>query len=190
MTKDPFRDDQGNRQIQMKGGKPTYRGYTIEPKKDFGSSGYHVGPFVYDRGYVVTDGGITNVMPGATWFTTHDDAMRAIDDLIASKDFVSEGEHPFWAYVRLRRAAEERALELALALNALVETSEASIEKPLTTMPALVRARLWARKLLNEIDDNCDRRDTVLHTDGRRERLGVKKGGYFSLPMKKKETVS
>lgn len=185
MTKDPFRDAQGNRQIQMKGSKPTYRGYTIEPKKDFGRHGYHIGPFIYESGFVVTDGGIVNVMPGAAWFTTHNEAMRAIDDLIACQDWISEGEHPFWAFNRLRRAAEERAAELALALNALVVTSEASIEKPLATMTALHKARTWARRLLNEIDDNCDTRTTIISTDGSRRRDGVKKGGHFGLPTKK-----
>ena len=55
------------------------RKYRIVPKRDFGSGpGYFIkGKFV-KSGFVVTDGGICNVMPGATWFLTVADAMRAL----------------------------------------------------------------------------------------------------------------
>lgn len=61
--------------------------YRIVPKRDFGSGrGYwlpnagNTGTGKYGfvkRGFVVTDG-ICNVMPGAAWFQTIPEAMRAI----------------------------------------------------------------------------------------------------------------
>ena len=58
-----------------------YRGFTIEPKRDFGPSGFYIGGKFIKRGYVVVKDGC-NAMPGATWFYTVEDAKNAIDILI------------------------------------------------------------------------------------------------------------
>lgn len=59
--------------------KKLYRGYTIQPKRDFPPGGYLSNGKVITKGWVVTDGGIVNVMPGATWFYTVKEAIEAID---------------------------------------------------------------------------------------------------------------
>lgn len=58
-----------------------YRGFTIEPKRDFGPTGFFIdGRFVKHGHVVVKDG--CNAMPGATWFLTIEDAKEAVDVLI------------------------------------------------------------------------------------------------------------
>jgi hypothetical protein len=44
--------------------------YHIKPKRDFGLYGWYDSETRTNirHGYVVTDGGIINVMPGACWF--------------------------------------------------------------------------------------------------------------------------
>ena len=58
-----------------------YRGFTVEPKRDFGQSGFYIGGKFVKRGFVVTKGGC-NAMPGATWFLSVEDATQAIDTFI------------------------------------------------------------------------------------------------------------
>lgn len=67
--------------------------YRIVPKRDFGSGpGFWIkGKFV-KSGFVVTDG-ICNIMPGATWFQTVEEAMQGLKHLIEA-DFKAER---FWA---------------------------------------------------------------------------------------------
>lgn len=60
-----------------------YRLFFIEPKRDFGPVGHFIDGKYVKKGWLVTDGGICNVMPGATWFRTIKDAKHAIDVLIA-----------------------------------------------------------------------------------------------------------
>lgn len=57
--------------------KIEFQGFTILPKRDFGTVGFNImGEKVRD-GFVVTKNGC-NVMPGATWFQTVVAAKRAI----------------------------------------------------------------------------------------------------------------
>lgn len=63
-------------------GSQRYRLFLIEPKRDFGPHGYLSDGKVIKEGWVVTDG-MCNVMPGATWFSTVNEAEHAIDVLIA-----------------------------------------------------------------------------------------------------------
>lgn len=58
-----------------------YRGFTVEPKRDFGPAGFLVDGRVTKIGYVVTRHGC-NAMPGAVWFRSIEDAKDAIDVLI------------------------------------------------------------------------------------------------------------
>jgi hypothetical protein len=60
-----------------------YRGYTITPKRDFGSQPYFIGGRVIRAGFNVVCDGI-NVMPAATWFYTVEHARVGIDCLIES----------------------------------------------------------------------------------------------------------
>jgi hypothetical protein len=60
-----------------------YRLLIITPKRDFGD-GFLIKGKMVKEGWVVTDG-FCNVMPGACWFQTIDEAKRAIDVLIAVK---------------------------------------------------------------------------------------------------------
>lgn len=57
-----------------------YRGFTIEPKRDFVGAGFYINGAFTKRGYVVKDD--CNAMPGATWFHTIEGAKEAIDILI------------------------------------------------------------------------------------------------------------
>ncbi len=58
-----------------------YRGFTVEPKRDFVGSGFYINGKFTKRGYVVVKDGC-NAMPGATWFHTIESAKEAIDILI------------------------------------------------------------------------------------------------------------
>lgn len=59
-----------------------YRGFTIEPKRDFGPGpGFYINGQFIKRGYVVVKDGC-NAMPGATWFLAIESAKEAIDILI------------------------------------------------------------------------------------------------------------
>lgn len=55
-----------------------YQGFTIEPKRDFGSTGFLVDGRFIKIGYVVVKNGC-NAMPGAVWFRSIEDAKGAID---------------------------------------------------------------------------------------------------------------
>jgi hypothetical protein len=57
-----------------------YKGYTIEPKRDFGD-GYLSNGRVIKKGFVVCKG-ICNIMPGGAWFKTVAEAKDAISVLI------------------------------------------------------------------------------------------------------------
>lgn len=87
-----------------------FKGYTITEKKDFGAGGGHyIDGFFVKHGYVVTDGGIVNVMPGATWFLTVRDAKEAIKDLIAAGDSAEQ----FWKLQGMRKMHRENFDRLA-----------------------------------------------------------------------------
>jgi hypothetical protein len=60
-----------------------YRTLIIKPKLDFGT-GYLIKGVMVKEGWLVSDG-CCNIMPGATWFETIDEAKHAIDILIAVK---------------------------------------------------------------------------------------------------------
>jgi hypothetical protein len=176
-----YRDQYDNRSIRTirLGTGVDYRGYTITEKRDFGDHGFFIRGHNVKHGYVVTDGGIINEMPGGTWFLTVDEAMKAIDDLITSRDMPrsATGEHPFWALNRFRRNAEERAPEMARVLQKIVSGLD-----PSKTNPALedVIAEAWT--MLNQIDDNCDMRPRRGPVGGPWTRDGERTAGRFGLP--------
>lgn len=68
-----------------------YKGFTIRPKLDMGSSPLLVDGNEYRRGYIVTRDGL-QVMPGGVWFASVVEARFAIDV------FVEAGEDgpTFW----------------------------------------------------------------------------------------------
>ena len=80
--------------------------YHIKPKRDFGNGpGFWcvnagdtgTGKYGFVKsGFVVTDGGIINVMPGATWFRTIREALEAISCLEASNG----NSATFWNMIR------------------------------------------------------------------------------------------
>lgn len=72
-----------------------YRTLFIVPKRDFGNRGFLIKGGIVKSGFVVTDG-TCNVMPGATWFTTIEDARHAIDVLIGVKG----DSDMFWAIIQ------------------------------------------------------------------------------------------
>lgn len=86
--------------------------YRIVPKRDFGDgpgfwmkgAGTHgTGKYGFvKRGFVVTDG-MCNIMPGATWFRTPAEAMRAI----AIYDRVQGNAEQFWKEIRAAYAGDE-----------------------------------------------------------------------------------
>jgi len=61
----------------------TYRGFTIEPKRDFGKYGYRVNGKMVREGFVAVKD-FCNPMPGATWFLTVEEAKDGIDKYIAA----------------------------------------------------------------------------------------------------------
>lgn len=85
------------------GGKAfEYRGYTISPKRDFGSRGFWCSRFkvLINAGWIVGKG-FGNALPGATWAKTIAEAERLIDIFIEA-----EFNGPtFWALVRSDNAA-------------------------------------------------------------------------------------
>jgi len=72
-----------------------YRGYTIEPKLDFGTHAHLCNGAKYKTGWVVVKDGC-NAMPGAVWFTLRRKARHAIDALIDVDGDAGE----FWKRVR------------------------------------------------------------------------------------------
>lgn len=167
----------GNRSIRMSRGDVTYRGFTIKEKGDFGTgSGHFIRGMYVRHGYVVTDGKIINVMPAATWFLTVDDAMKAIDDLITASNMrrSPSGEHPFWALHRLRTNAEERAPELALLLQRVMDNKEVFYDLDDDLQDQIAAT-------LNQIDNNCDMRPTRGPIDGPWTRDGERETGRFGV---------
>jgi len=83
-----------------------YRGFTIQPKRDFDRNGFFIKGRVIREGFVVVRDGL-NVMPAATWFFTVGHAKTGIDILIevagdkAGRDF---GEYAprFWEEIKAR----------------------------------------------------------------------------------------
>ena len=69
-----------------------YRGFTIEPKLDFGSYGYRDNDgTVIKTGWIVVEDGC-NALPGAIWTKTIEQACECIDFLLESRE---SGEN-FW----------------------------------------------------------------------------------------------
>ena len=74
--------------------------FRIEPKRDFGrGKGYLINGKWVKSGFIVTRGGC-NIMPGATWFQTVSDAMRAISVYIAA-----DTSDQFWQMLREKKKA-------------------------------------------------------------------------------------
>lgn len=83
-----------------------YDGYTIKPKLDFGPGrGHYIKGRYVKEGWVVTKGG-ANVLPGATWGETTDDAMRLLHCYIAAGEESDIGGRRFWSLVRLTSPKE------------------------------------------------------------------------------------
>jgi hypothetical protein len=57
--------------------------FRIKPKRDFGNKKFLINGRYVNSGFVVTDG-VCNVMPAATWFETIQQALFAIDCLLAA----------------------------------------------------------------------------------------------------------
>ncbi len=61
----------------------TYRNFRIYRKLDFGAHGHIINGEVVRTGYIISDSdGICNVMPGATWAQTLEQAVQMIDHYI------------------------------------------------------------------------------------------------------------
>lgn len=137
------------------GNKVTYRGYEIHEKKDFGSKPFLIDGFMVAHGYVVTDG-ICNVIPGAGWFLTVQDALTGIDDLIAAGDC----SDTFHALRKARREGRERQ---SMTENEYIEiTALENIRRALDALKAtspIFSTRLrTARELLAEEERRLSKR--------------------------------
>ena len=77
--------------------------YRIKIKRDFGRYGWWDPQTRSNRydGFVVTNGGIINVMPGACWFKTIEDAFIGIEALEISKQ---RGTRNFYEVFKLLKA--------------------------------------------------------------------------------------
>ena len=83
--------------------KTVWCGYTVEPKRDFGNQPHLIDGKWVSEGFVVTKGGV-NVMPGATWFRTVEDAL----DGIAAYIVVDGDGDKFWALMRLAKVGKRK----------------------------------------------------------------------------------
>lgn len=169
-----YRDENGNRTIKVGADGTIYRGYLIMRKRDFGEHGYRSYGHMITEGYIIGTGPMTNSAPGAAWFHTVPAAMRAIDDLILAES-LEDGpgrESPFWALSRFRRNCEERAPELALLLQAVIDDEAVRLNGTLISN---------IYRLLDQIDANCDTRDTVVDGD-KRSKIGERTTARFSIP--------
>jgi len=86
--------------------KVDYKGYNINPKRDFGSYGFLIKEKTVSKGFVVTDKHNVNVMPGATWFQTIKDAKNGINVLI------KYGEKNFWKGLKKEDKKMSELLEM------------------------------------------------------------------------------
>jgi len=89
-------------------GVHSYKGYTVQAKRDYADV------LSFDRGFYIRDGFVVvkdgcNAMPGAVWFNTVESARQAIDILEVV------GEKRFWDAHRRVKDAVEKAREDALA---------------------------------------------------------------------------
>jgi hypothetical protein len=79
--------------------------FTIVPKRDFGAGpGYYVRGRYVKSGWVVTKNGC-NVLPGATWAETPEQALDLLHCYIAAGEGDDKGGKKFWALVRLHNRA-------------------------------------------------------------------------------------
>lgn len=171
-----YRDENGNRTIKVGKEGTLYRGYVI--KQITHNHPHRISGHSVTEGYSVSDGACA-IMPGATWHQTVFDAMTAIDDLIESENVERgpTGEHSFWALSRFRRECEERAPELALLLQEVMDNKDVFYDLPDETQEKIAA-------LLGRIDYNCDTRDTLVEGD-KRSKMGDRVTGRFSiLPMR------
>lgn len=72
--------------------------YKVEVKRDFGGQVWLVNGKYVNTGFVVTDG-ICNIMPGAAWFSTIEQALFALKILVE----VNFDAPKFWEVYRARR---------------------------------------------------------------------------------------
>ena len=75
-----------------------YFGYTIQPKRDFGKLPFLINGRMVSSGWVVTDG-ICNVLPGATWAETIDQAKQLVRMYIQA-DYNAD---LFWQLVKAKK---------------------------------------------------------------------------------------
>jgi hypothetical protein len=80
--------------------------FHIKPKRDFGKYGFWINRQFVKSGFVVCKGGC-NVMPGATWFLTIPEALKAAE-IYVKVDYDAQA---FWA--EMQRAANARDEETA-----------------------------------------------------------------------------
>ncbi len=99
------------------GKRCTYRGYTIQPKLDFDTSAHLINGRYIGLGFVVTNGGIVNVMPGGAWFESEREAQIAIDVLIETRGDAGA----FWQKLQEYRVPSE--YEMRLRNEAVAELS-------------------------------------------------------------------
>ncbi len=140
----------------------TYRheGFVIKPKRDFGK----VGDLTDDgewRGWVVTDcDGLCNVLPGATWAATVDEARECIDAYIeagGSPEPMSglNGEvdvDKFWSIVRGPTSAKvEHEIE---ERRRLTDVTHSAIEDAADTFRDMAAKKRRRDELTREINDD------------------------------------
>ena len=93
--------DEQERALFVVGHMEGYKGFQIVPKRDFGGRGFWSPEHrcSVNAGWVITDG-FCNVMPGAVWAYTIQQAKKMADDLLLANHDASE----FWALRRARTA--------------------------------------------------------------------------------------
>lgn len=91
---DKVRD--ADREAWERGDTMSYAGYKIVPKRDFGNSHYLINGVKVTHGWVVTDG-VCNVIPGATWARTKEQACHLIDVYLAA----DKDDTKFWHMLRM-----------------------------------------------------------------------------------------
>lgn len=93
--------DDAEKRKRFEAGKLSYKGFEIVAKRDFGASMYYDQGFYQRDGFIVSKG-MTNMIPGAGWFSSLEQAKEAADILAVV------GEAGFnEAFAKLRAAKKE-----------------------------------------------------------------------------------
>ena len=111
--------DEAEKRRRFEAGKLSYKGFDIVAKRDFGANMYYDQGFYHRDGFIVSKGSI-NMIPGAGWFRTVEDAKEAADiSLIVGEQGFNE------AYAKLQAAKKQLHASFLSELQADIDAEAA-----------------------------------------------------------------